>query len=212
MQVTATYSDGSTAVMDNSKLTFSAIPASAGTHEVTISTANGKTATVSVTVSKSEATTVHPSPTVLGATDNSGLWWSLHTDNINVPAGKTYAVSLTNYSSLGGNWNNYVVVLRNAANAEYAVVRADNYGWGNGYAACRTSGGPSDWIAWLAAMNGAKVTVYITNCNNSTADIQAVIKGTDGNTYIQYYLGINTVDVADLCFAFTIDKCHLVFD
>ena len=212
MQVTATYSDGSTAVMDNSKLTFSAIPASAGTHEVTISTANSKTATVSVTVSKSEATTVHPSPTVLGATDNSGAWWSLHTDNINVPAGKTYAVSLTNYSSMAGNWNNYVIVLRNAANAEYAVVRADNYGWGNGYAACRTSGGPSDWIVWLAAMNGAKVTVYITNCNNGTADVQAIMKGTDGNTYIQYYLGINTVDVADLCFAFTIDSCHLVFD
>lgn len=61
------------------------------------------------------------------------------------------------------------------------------------------------------AMNGANVTVYVTNCNNGTADVQAVMKGTNGNTYVQYYLGVSTVDVNDLCFAFTIDGCHLVF-
>jgi hypothetical protein len=32
-------------------------------------------------------------------------------------------------------------------------------------------------------MNGAKVTVYVTNCNNGTADVQAVITGNDGKTY-----------------------------
>ncbi len=212
MQVTATYSDGSTAVIDNSKLTFSSIPASVGTYEVTISTLNGKTTTANATVSESAATTVHATPSTLGAIDNSGGWWSIHTDNINVPAGKTYEVSFTNYSSLANNWNNFVVVLRTADSAtEYAVVRSDNYGWGNGYAACRTSAG-QDWATWRAAMNGAKVTAYITNCNNGTADIQAIMKGTDGNTYIQYYLGINTVNVDDLNFAFTIDGCHLVFD
>jgi hypothetical protein len=61
-------------------------------------------------------------------------------------------------------------------------------------------------------MNGANVTVYITNCNNGTADVQAVMNGTNGKTYIQYYLGVNTVDVNDLCFAFTIDSCHLIFN
>lgn len=60
-------------------------------------------------------------------------------------------------------------------------------------------------------MNGAKVTAYITNCNNGTADIQAIMKGTDGKTYIQYYLGISSVNVNDLNFAFTIDSCHLAF-
>ena len=151
------------------------------------------------------------SPTTLGATDNTGAWWSVFTDNIKVPAGKTYAVSFTNYSSLAKNWNNFVTILRNSANSEYAVVRADNYGWGNGYATSRNSGGQTDWPSWLAAMNGANVTVYVTNCNNGTADVQAVMKGTDGKTYIQYYLGVSTVDVNDLCFAFTIDSCHLVF-
>ncbi len=212
MEVTATYADGSSAVMDNAKLKFSSIPASAGTYNVTVSTANGKTDNVSITVSESASTFVSPSPSTLGATDNTGAWWSVFTDNIKVPAGKTYAVSFTNYSSLAKNWNNFVTILRNSANSEYAVVRADNYGWGNGYATSRNSGGQTDWNSWLAAMNGANVTVYVTNCNNGTADVQAVMKGTDGKTYIQYYLGVSTVDVNDLCFAFTIDSCHLTFN
>jgi hypothetical protein len=212
LEVTATYVDGNSAVIDNSKLDFSAVPATVGTHQVTISTKNGKTATASVTVSESEATTVKVTPTTLGAADNTGGWWSVHTDNINIPAGKTYVASFTNYSSQANNWNNFVVVLRSAdSKTEYAVLRADNYGWGTGYAACRTSAG-QDWATWLAAMNGAKVTTYITNCNNGTADMQAIMKGTDGKTYIQYYLGVNTVNVSDLNFAFTIDGCHLVFD
>ena len=211
MEVTATFVDGTSAVMDNSKLTFTAVPATAGTHQVTISTKNEKTATTSVTVAKSEATTVKPTPSVLGPTDNTGGWWSVHTDNIKVPAGKTYAVSFTNYTSLANNWNNFVIVLRSAdSSTEYAVVRADNYGWGTGYATA-IHGPGQDWATWLAAMNGAKVTAYITNCNNGTADIQAIMKGTDGKTYIQYYLGISSVNVNDLNFAFTIDSCHLAF-
>ena len=61
-------------------------------------------------------------------------------------------------------------------------------------------------------MNGAKVEVYVTNCNNGTADIQAIMHGTDGVDYIQYYLGISTVDPDDLGFAFTVDSCHMVFE
>ena len=61
-------------------------------------------------------------------------------------------------------------------------------------------------------MNGAKVTVYVTNCGNGTADVQVVMQGTDGTTSIQYYLGINTIDPNDLYFALTVDGSCLVFD
>lgn len=212
MQVTATYANGATAVIDNANLKFSTIPAEAGNHTVTVSTGNGKTAEVGVSVSASTLTQVAASPSALGPEDNSGAFWSAHTDNIKVPVGQTYAVTFTNYSSLASNWNNFVVILRSSDNAtEYGVMRADNYGWGNGYAAATVSPAPADWAAWLTAMNGAKVTAYVTNCNNGTADVQAVIKGTDGNTYPLYYLGINTVNVDDLNLAFTIDSSHLVF-
>lgn len=213
LEVTATYADGSTKVVDNSKLRISPIPATVGVHPVTIATQNGKTASVNITVSESDMTAVAATPEILGPTDNSGAWWSAHTDNIYVPAGQTRAVSFTNYSSMAKNWNNFVVVLRASDNTtEYGVLRSDNFGWGSGYEAVRASTPPSDWAKWLAAMNGAKITVYVTNCNNGTADLQAVITGSDGNTYMLYYLGLDTVNVDDLNFAFTIDGCHLEFD
>lgn len=210
MVVTGTFPDGTTATIDNSKLTFSAVPASEGTHAVTISRGNAKT-TVNVKVSPSTATLVKPSPTTLGATDNTTVWWGAHLDNdVNVPNGETRHFVFTNYAG-ADNWNNWVVVLRNAAKAEYAVVRSDNYGWGNGYSTALLSGGQADWVTWLAAMKGAKVDVFVTNVGNGTADVQAVMHGTDGKVYTQYYLGISTVDPSDLNVDFTVDGCHLVF-
>ena len=150
--------------------------------------------------------------TCLGAPDNSTEWWGAHSENIKVAPYETFVTSFTNYTSGQNNWNNFVVVLCREDNTEYAVVRADNYGWGDGYDACTTSGPQSDWGAWLAAMDGAKVTVAVTNNGDGTADVQAVMIGSDGNAYIQEYNGINTIDPDDFWFRFTVDGCHLEFD
>ena len=150
--------------------------------------------------------------TSLGATDNSTGWWGAHSENIKVGPNETFVSSFTNYSNGANNWNNFVVVLCKADNSEYAVVRADNYGWGNGYAACTPVGTQGDWGTWLAAMDGAKVTTYVTNNGDGTADVKAVMVGTDGKTYTQEYIGINTVDPNDFYFRFTVDGCHLEFD
>ena len=215
MQVVATYSDGTTDVIDNSKLTFSHIPAAPGTHKVTVSSANGKTFETEVKVAVSKSTKATPSTTIVGAEDNSTGFWGAHAEDINVPAGETREINFTNYSTLGANWNNFVPILRKADLTEYAVVRADNYGWGAGYDGnpdLLTSGGQADWGTWLAAMNGAKCTVWVTNCNNGTADVQCIMHGTDGIDYVQYYLGIRYVDPNDLFVSFTVDGCHLVFE
>ena len=216
MEVTATYVSGGTGTIANSRLTFSTVPATVGTHTVTITADEGVTATVEVTVAESAVSEVTNSTAIVGAEDNSTAFWGAFSDDFNVPSGETKSITFTNYSSLAGNWNNYVVVLRKTdTTVEYGVVRADNYGWGAGYdgnANLRLSGGQSDWAAWLATMNGAEVTVYVTNCGNGTADVQAVMQGTDGSTSIQYYLGINTIDPEDLNFALTVDGSHLVFE
>ena len=212
MVVNATYVEGEPGVIDNSKLTFSRIPATAGKHEVTITTENGRTATVEVNVAESAVKAVTPTPVSLGAEDCSTAWWTEFTENMKIPAGETFEFNFTNYSSGVNNWNNYVVILRKADLAEYAVVRADNYGWGNGYAACTPIGTQGDWATWLATMNGAKVKMFVTNCNNGTADIQAIVTGTDGSVTTQSYLGINTIDPSDLNVAFTVDSSHLKFN
>ena len=211
MVVYATYVEGEPGVIDNSKLTFSRIPATAGKHEVTITTENGRTATVEVNVAESAVKAVTPTPVSLGAEDCSTAWWTEFTKDMKIPAGETFEFNFTNYSSGVNNWNNYVLILRKADLAEYAVVRADNYGWGNGYAACTPIGTQGDLATWLATMNGAKVKMFVTNCNNGTADVQAIVTGNDGSVTVQNYLGINTIDPSDLNVAFTVDSSHLKF-
>lgn len=172
LTVQATYLNGVTRDITLDKLVISAVPMKAGKQAVTVTAKNGVKTTFDVTVEKHAATFVTPSPAILGAEDCTTGWWGAHLDaDVKVPAGETCAFSFTN---LGGaaNWNNYVVVLRNAALAEYVVVRSDNYGWTGdnsgpyGWKNCTAgSTGAADWATWLAGMNGAKVVVYVTNNN-----------------------------------------------
>ena len=218
MEVTAKYVEGEDAVLDNSKLTFSAIPATVGKHEVTITTENGRKTTVEVNVAESKLVAANPTPSVVGATDNSSAFWTEFSDDIKIPAGQTLEYGFTNYTDAAANWHNFCVILRQASLTEYVVVRADNYGWTYdnsgpyGYKDCTPSGGQTDWAAWLAAMNGAKCKVYITNNNNGRADIQITMLGNDGVTYTQSYLGISGIDVNDLQSALTVENAHVVFN
>ena len=219
LTVQATYLDGVTRDITLDKLAISAVPMKVGKQAVTVTAKNGVKTTFDVTVEKHAATFVTPSPAILGAEDCTTGWWGAHLDaDVKVPAGETRAFSFTN---LGGaaNWNNYVVVLRNAALAEYVVVRSDNFGWTGdnsgpyGWKNCTAgSTGAADWATWLAGMNGAKVVVYVTNNNNGTADVLAITTGTDGKVNTQYYYGIDGVDANDLFVDFTVDSSCLKFD
>lgn len=175
MVVKATDSSGKTRVLDNSRLTFSTVPAKVGLQIVTITAEAGITATVNVIVKESQVLEVTNNKTTVGTMDNSTPFWGDFSDEFNVPVGETRFIKFTNFTSRVENYHNFVVVLRKSNLIEYAVVRADNYGWGDGYAACLTSGGQADWVAWRDEMDGAKVTVYVTNCGNGTADVQAVM-------------------------------------
>ena len=156
---------------------------------------------------------------VLGAEDNSTAFWGAHSEKVKVPIGETYKMRFENFSG-GSNWNNFVIVLTNSdGSTEYGVLRADNWGWGTGWpgeelaSKCTPSGGQADWATWLAAMDGAIVTVSVTNNGDGTCDVRCVMEGNDGVTYYQDYIGLNTVtDPNDLNFHFTIDESHLVFE
>ena len=156
---------------------------------------------------------------VLGAEDNSTAFWGAHSEKVKVPIGETYKMRFENFSG-GSNWNNFVIVLTNSdGSTEYGVLRADNWGWGTGWpgeelaSKCTPSGGQADWATWLAAMDGAMVTVSVTNNGDGTCDVRCVMEGNDGVTYYQDYIGLNTVtDPNDLNFHFTIDGSHLVFE
>ena len=217
--VTATiqFEQEVSAIVKASDLTFQAVPDMYTLGKKTLIAVYAKTykgeAANTPVIGSAQFEVVDKMYSSVGATDNSTSFWGAHSDNIKVNPGETFVSSFTNYTCGTSNWNNFVIVLCSEdSGTEYAVVRADNYGWGNGYAACTTSGGQSDWGAWLAAMDGAKVTTYITNNGDGTADVRAVMIGTDGMTYYQEYLGINTVDPDNFYFNFTVDYSHIEFD
>lgn len=215
MVVTATESTGSTRVIDNSKLTFSTIPASAGSHAVTITADDGITATVNITVAQSQVSQISYSGTV-GADDNTTSFLGAYSDNFKVAVGETKSISFTNYSNMLYNWNNFIVVLRKSDKSLYYWLRADNYGMNADNVEISFTHDGTQWVnqtweEWLKSMNGAKVTVYVTNCGNSTADVQIEMTGNDNGLDTQYYLGAN-VDSDDLYFALSVEGSHLVFE
>ena len=218
--VTATveFEQGVTKDIPASELNFQTIPDMFSLGKKTLMAAYAKTfkgEAADPVIGAAEFTVVDKLYTSVGATDNSTAFWGDHSEMMKVAPGETFVTRFTNYSNGQNNWNNFVIVLTKANAEEYAVVRADNFGWGAGYdnnPNLVTSGGQADWGAWLAAMDGAKVTAAVTNNGDGTADVQAVMEGTDGVTYIQEYKGIAIDDPDDFYFHFTVDGSHIEFD
>jgi len=218
--VTATveFEQGVTKDIPASELNFQTIPDMFSLGKKTLMAAYAKTfkgEAADPVIGAAEFTVVDKLYTSVGATDNSTAFWGDHSEMVKVAPGETFVTRFTNYSNGQNNWNNFVVVLTKANAEEYAVVRADNFGWGAGYdnnPNLVTSGGQADWGAWLAAMDGAKVTTAVTNNGDGTADVQAVMEGTDGVTYVQEYKGIAIDDPDDFYFHFTVDGSHIEFD
>ena len=218
--VTATveFEQGVTKDIPASELNFQTIPDMFSLGKKTLMAAYAKTfkgEAADPVIGAAEFTVVDKLYTSVGATDNSTAFWGEHSEMMKVGAGESFVTSFTNYTNGQNNWNNFVIVLTKANGDEYAVVRADNYGWGAGYdnnPNLVTSGGQADWGAWLAAMDGAKVYVTVSNNGDGTADVQAVMEGTDGVTYVQEYKGIAIDDPDDFYFHFTVDGSHIEFD
>ena len=214
LELTATYEGGYTTAYNLDSLEYTAIKAQIGAQTVTMKAKNGKTVSVDLNIAESALKLHQMAEEDLGSEDCSTPWWSVFTKDVKVPAGETYQIDFTNFSSTISNWNNFVLILRNANLQEYAVLRADCFGWGAGYDGntdLKVGVAPANWDEWRLAMDGAKVSLYITNTNNGTADVQAVIKGTDDATYKLYYLNIKAVEPGDLNFSFTCDGSYLVF-
>ena len=148
---------------------------------------------------------------VIGAEDNTSGFRAESTDFISVPAGATIVNRFINYTNLAENWNNFIITLSKADGTEYCFVRADNWGLGTSYwDGCQSC--DWNWEQFKANMDGAKVTTYITNNGDGTANVVAVVIGADGNTYTQKYMGLKDIDPNDFGFKLSMEKAHLVFE
>ncbi len=156
---------------------------------------------------------------MVGASDLSTPFWTEFSPVWAVPEGASRTIGFTNYTDGAENWDNFLVVLQNTESghsadttegyAEYAVLRADNYGWGAGYDNVVTPESDWNWDTFKSDVDGAHVEVTVTN-NGDTADVTAVARTTDGTEYHQYYNGVATG--GDLYFCFTCEKSYLQFD
>jgi hypothetical protein len=203
MVVTATYSDGTTAVMDKKNLQFGNIQPVEGTREVVVSYA-GTSGTVTTTVS----VTLVKGIGQVGATDFSSAWWTAFSDDYPVASGSSKTITMYCYSDNLANYHSPATILRKADKTEYAVVRMDNFGWGDGYS---TATATSDWNWDTFALNisGSKIILTVKNNGNNTADVFYDVTYANGEKHFQEYTGI-TVDSADLNCALVIEGAYIV--
>ncbi len=200
--VTATYSDGTTGVLENSTLQYE-IPLVAGAQDAVISYV-GATSTVSTTV----PVTVIEGIDQVGATDFSTGWWTEFSDDYNVPSGTNKTLRVYCYSDNAENYHSPCTILRKADATENAVVRMDNFGWGDGYNA---DGLTSDWNwdIFTSSINGSQIDITVTNHGDNTATIRYDVTYSSGEKHFQQYEGI-TVDSADLNCALVIEGAYVV--
>jgi len=201
--VTATYSDGTTGVLANSGLTFSKIPAVEGSQNAVI-TYVGATSTVTATC----PVTLVKGIGQVGLNDFSTGWWTAFSDDYAVASGESKTLTMYCYSNNVNPWHSPSTILRKADLTEYAVVRMDNFGWGNGYATA-TLTSDWNWDVFTSSINGSKVVITVTNHGDNTADVLYNVTYVNGETHFQKYEGI-TVDSTDLNCAFVLEGAYLV--
>lgn len=173
---------------------------------------------------EAEAPTFEITGTAVGAEDLSTGFWGAHSETWEVAEGETVSKTFVNWHGAeASNWNNFVVVLQNVADAhsaddnadyaEYAVVRSDNYGWlGEQNTANNledlgwTVESDWNWDTFSADMQGATVEVSVTN-NGDTADIVCDVTTASGDKHQQKYAGIAVS--GDVYFCLTVDGCCL---
>ena len=157
--------------------------------------------------------------TIVGNTDCTSGWWTSFSDIWKVEEGATETRELTVYTpDSAANWNTFVTILQKTPEGhdastsgygEYAVLRTDNYGWGDGYStAVLENNFSTDWANYLKQISRSKATVTVTN-NGATADVViSFIGAEDGQEYYQKYTGVTTG--GDLYFCFGIDTSCIV--
>lgn len=113
-----------------------------------------------------------PGTKVVGNTDLTSGFFEHHSDTYSFNENFCKkALKFMNYSSMGANWDNYVIAFTNGVAFggegyhEYSVLRSDAFGWGDQYNAEHLAAS-YDWGTYTTDMNGAEVTLEFTRIND----------------------------------------------
>ncbi|RAV97920.1 hypothetical protein [Pseudochryseolinea flava] len=148
-----------------------------------------------------DTTYITISTTIVGAEDNSAVWWTSFSDYFTIPANKLLHIEFVNNGTGVNNWNNWNVAVANVADreaeeyAEYFVLRSDAYGWGNAdYDGNMidqnypdTNGDDDIWNDFRETMQGAYVTLEIDHSPTGNAFVTATAVGKNGTELVMTY-------------------------
>ena len=137
---------------------------------------------------------------LVGAEDNTSGWWTEFSDYFAVNQGKRTVLEFYNHGKGVDNWNNYNVCLASGERdsdgyAEFFVLRADTYGWGNGdYNGAMfkndypdVDGDGDIWNDFRTLMQGAYTKIEIDYATAGTAFVYTTAKAVDGTVIHQTY-------------------------
>ena len=204
LEVTATYGDGSTGIMDNASLSFGMVPAAEGTQSVEI-TYEGSSSVVTTTCEVK----VIAGTAGIGAADFTNGWWSTFSEDYPVAAGASKVIKMQVYSDNLENYHSPCVIMRRADLSEYCVVRMDHFGWGDENYPAVVAESNWNWDTFRSMINMSMVTVTITNNGDGTAEILYSVTYPNGEEHFQKYSNIS-VDADDLQAALVTEESYLV--
>lgn len=161
----------------------------------------------------------------IGTTARDLAFWGDWSDSYELADGATKTITLNNYSNGSTNWANYVVALSNvetkgheapadqsADYREWAVLRADAFGWapeGAAYDAQFECSWGDDWDAFLKMMTDAEVTISLTR-NGGEIVMDTTFVAADGTEYTQKATVKSDLTESDPCYFFlTGEACYL---
>ena len=157
----------------------------------------------------------------IGSRDNTTAWWNDFSDSYTIKSGYKYNFKFKNYSSGTENYHDWVLVTTNGTGhstsdrsdyAEYFVLRADQYGWGNYYNAPTLTlvDGTLDWSTFKTDMAaGADVDMELT-FQNSIVSVDATITSATGNVYT-YTFASKEISADEITAFFTVDYSHMTY-
>lgn len=158
----------------------------------------------------------------VGTTDRTSAFFGDWTKGYEIKDGETKTVKLTNYSNGANNWENFVLAFVNGPSEahklprdqisdylEYAVVRADAFGWGDSaYKGTFNTSWGADWTNWLSMMEDADVTIKITRDGGKLL-LDFTFTGADSSVWTETGEIISTMTAdSPVYFFITNEKCY----
>ncbi len=145
--------------------------------------------------------------TPVGTLDCKAAFGTEFSEIWEVPEGESVTRRFYNYTDGLGLWDNFLVILQNtdaghsaeeaADYAEYAVLRADHYGWGDGFSEAEKES-DWNWETFTEDMNGALVELTVS-LKKGLVDVRFTATVDEETVYHQSYTGIHAEGPVFFC-------------